>query len=124
MIAIPKEFAEWTIAREGKAGRVWIEQLPGLVETHLGLWDLVSDGPVLHGYVGMVLPVLRADDSRAVLKVSWLDTENCWEADALATWGGRGAVRLLERDDRAGVMLLERLDPTRSVRELDGVAAL
>jgi streptomycin 6-kinase len=77
----------------------------------------------MHGYAGMVLPVRRADGSRAGLKVSWLDGDGCPEAEALAAWDGRGAVRLLERDDAAGVLLLEWLDPERSVAELDRMAA-
>jgi streptomycin 6-kinase len=121
-IAIPRSFAEWTIAQEGDAGRAWIDELPSIVESHLDRWALIADGPVLHGYVGIALPVLRADGSRAMLKVSWLNADSCWEAHALAAWEGRGAVLLLERDDPAGVMLLERLDPTRSARELDRVA--
>jgi streptomycin 6-kinase len=122
MIDIPREFAEGTIAREGEAGRAWIGLLPGVVESHLEGWGLIPDGPMLHGYVGIALPVLRPGGSRAVLKVSWLDSDRCWEARALAAWDGRGAVRLLERDDPAGVMLLERLDPARSGRDLDRVA--
>src|SRR5258708_32147098 len=51
MIDIPDEFAEGTIAREGAAGRAWIGQLPGAVESHLEGWELIPDGPMLHGYV-------------------------------------------------------------------------
>ena len=59
-----------------------------------------------------------------MLKVSWLDaTGGSSEAAALAAWGGRGAVLLLERDDAGGVMLLERLNPALSARELDRAAA-
>lgn len=122
-MAVPSEFAEWTVAREGEAGRAWIDSLPGIVVSHLDRWALVPDGPVLHGYVGIALPVLRDDGGRAMLKVSWPEPGGCWEAQALAAWGGRGAVLLLERDDPAGVMLLERLDPARSARELDRVEA-
>jgi streptomycin 6-kinase len=123
VIVVPSGFAEWTIAREGDPGREWIDRLPGLVAAYLDRWALTPDGPVLHGYVGIVLPVVRAGGERAVLKVSWLDGDRWWEAHALAAWDGRGAVRLLERDDPAGVMLLERLDPARSARALTGVAA-
>jgi streptomycin 6-kinase len=121
--AIPAEFAERIAGQHGDAGRAWLGELPAIVESHLDRWALVPDGPALHGYVGMVLPVRRPDGSRAGLKVSWLDGDRCWEADALAAWGGRGAVRLLERDDAAGALLLEWLDPTRTVAGLDRLAA-
>jgi streptomycin 6-kinase len=123
MIEIPAEFAAATIAREGEPGRTWIDALPGLVASFLDRWSLVPDGTVWHGFVGIALPVHRADGRGAILKVSWLDDDSRGEPIALAAWAGRGAVMLLERDDAAGAMLLERLDPTRSVRELDGESA-
>jgi streptomycin 6-kinase len=118
-LIVPAEFARRIADLHGDAGREWIEGLPAVLQAHLERWALAPDGPAMHGYVGMVLPVRRADGSRAGLKVSWLDGDRSWEADALAAWDGRGAVRLLERDDAAGVLLLEWLDPDRSVAELD-----
>jgi streptomycin 6-kinase len=118
-LIVPAEFADRIARQHGDAGRVWIDQVPAVVESYLDRWTLVPDGPALHGYVGMVLPARRADGSRAGLKVSWLDADRCWEADALAAWDGRGAARLLERDDAAGVLLLEWLNPTRTIGELD-----
>jgi streptomycin 6-kinase len=41
------------------------------------------------------------------------------EAAALALWNGDGAVRLLDADDTAGALLLEWLDPRRSLKEAD-----
>ena len=123
VIVVPSNFAAWTIARQGDAGRQWIDGLPAVVESYLDRWALTPDGSVLHGYVGIVVPVVRADGERVALKVSWVEGDDWWEAHALAAWGGRGAVRLLERDDAAGVMLLERLDPARSARALPGVTA-
>jgi streptomycin 6-kinase len=122
-LIVPAEFAERIAGIHGDAGRAWIEGLPAVLESHLERWGLTPDGPAMHGYVGMVLPVRRGDGSRAGLKVSWLDAERCWEAVALAAWDGRGAVRLLERDDAAGVLLLEWLDPDRSVAGLDRLTA-
>src|SRR5690348_8836323 len=77
----------------------------------------------MHGYVGLVLPVRRGDGTPAVLKVSWLDPESVPEPAALAAWDGRGAVRLLERADHDGAMLLERLDPGRSLESLPDAEA-
>jgi streptomycin 6-kinase len=123
MIEIPGEFAEWTVARAGEAGRAWIDALPDVVAAYLDRWSLRAEGPVWHGMVGVALPVQRVDGRAAVLKVSWLDDDSRGEPHALAAWAGRGAVMLLERDDAVGAMLLERLDKTHTVRELDGVSA-
>jgi streptomycin 6-kinase len=120
---VPAEFARRIASQHGAAGSTWIAGLARVLEAHLERWSLVPAGPARHGYVGMVLPVLRADGSPAGLKVSWQDGVRCWEAEALAAWAGCGAIRLLDRDDAAGVLLLEWLDPDRTVAELDGVAA-
>jgi len=123
VIAIPSEFVERTVARAGEAGRAWIDRLPGIVASYLERWALTPDGPVMHGFMGIAVPVRRAGGEPTVLKVAWQDGDVSWEARALAAWGGRGAIRLLERDEPAGVLLVERLDPARSARELSGVDA-
>ncbi|MGQ0670761.1 MAG: aminoglycoside phosphotransferase family protein, partial [Actinomycetota bacterium] len=67
------------------------------------------------GCVGFVAPVERADGTRAVLKISYLDDETRHEGDALAFWDGDGAVRLLDADPGIGALLLERLEPGTSL---------
>jgi streptomycin 6-kinase len=66
----------------------------------------------------VVLPVRRSDGSPAALKLSWLDHESRHEPVALRAWAGRGAVRLLDADLGAGVLLLERLDGGRTLQEV------
>ncbi|WP_328306805.1 aminoglycoside phosphotransferase family protein [Streptomyces sp. NBC_00442] len=109
MIVMPEEFARGTVAREGRRGAEWLAELPGVVEELLGRWDCVPDGRVMHGGVGVVVPVRRRAGERAVLKVSFPHPGNVHEPDAFAAWRGRGAVRLLERRDERFAMLLERV---------------
>ncbi|MFF2550521.1 aminoglycoside phosphotransferase family protein [Nocardia sp. NPDC058058] len=127
MIDIPEGFAHSTIAREGDAGKAWIASLPGTVAELMRRWRCVLDGPVLHGMVGVVVPVRRGSTA-AVMKVSFPHPGNVHEPDAYAAWDGRGALHLLERDDRRFAMLLERAefrtlatvrDPERAV-EIQG----
>ncbi|MGK5637102.1 aminoglycoside phosphotransferase family protein [Streptomyces sp. URMC 126] len=110
MMLVPEVFATLTTDREGDAGRAWLARLPGIVEDLLGRWRCHRDGSVVHGQVGVVVPVRRQDGTPAVLKVSFPHPGNVHEPDAFAVWGGRGAVRLLERDDARFAMLLERAD--------------
>lgn len=117
MVAIPEGFAADTVVREGAAGQAWLDQLPALVETLCRQWRLQVDGPVMHGYLGLVVPVLRGDDA-CVFKVSWIDRSTRAESLALATWDGQGAVRLLEAAPQHGAMLLEQLDFTRSLNDI------
>jgi streptomycin 6-kinase len=71
----------------------------------------------MHGAVGVVVPVRRADETAAVLKVSFPHPGNVAEPKALAAWAGRGAVRLLEHDAEAFAMVLEEAGP-HSLRDL------
>ncbi|MFD5918940.1 aminoglycoside phosphotransferase family protein [Kitasatospora sp. NPDC058201] len=99
----------------GEPGRSWAAGLPALADELMDRWSLRPDGPVAHGAVGLVLPVRRADGTRAALKLQPVDEETAGEPVALRAWGGRGAVRLLDHDPTTGSMLLERLDPARSL---------
>lgn len=80
-------------------------------------WELRLGAPFGGGCVAYVAPAERADGSRAVLKISFVDDETRHEAEALAIWAGRGAVLLLDRDEALGAMLLERLEPGTALRD-------
>nr|WP_202918488.1 aminoglycoside phosphotransferase family protein [Streptomyces cavernae] len=112
MIDIPEELVAAQY-RYNKEGMAFIAALPGRVEEFLGRWGLRIDGPSMHGVAALVLPVVRADGSSAVLKLQHLDAETEGEAVALRVWDGDGAVRLLDHDEATGTMLLERLDAGR-----------
>ncbi len=120
MITVPQAFATATVTREGDAGRKWIAALPGLIELLCNQWHLAVDGPAMHGYLGLVIPVRRGDEL-CVLKVSWLEESNAEEEIALSTWNGQGAVRLLAAQPALGALLLERLDHRRSLNDV-GIA--
>lgn len=127
MIAIPEAFVRSTVDREGDAGAAWLAELPGIVEKLLGRWGCVPDGEVLHGGVGVIVPVLRRSEERAVssgeravLKVSFPHPGNVHEPDAFVAWGGCGAVLLHERDDERFAMLLERVRTSTLAEVEDG----
>ncbi|WP_240980790.1 aminoglycoside phosphotransferase family protein [Streptomyces sp. Z423-1] len=113
MIEIPRELAESQAMYNGEQGRAFIAGLPRLVDGFLDRWGLRTDGPSMFGMCALVLPVVRADGTRAVLKLQLLDDESEGEPVALRVWDGDGAVRLLDHDPDTGTMLLERLDPAR-----------
>ncbi|WP_350274601.1 aminoglycoside phosphotransferase family protein [Kribbella sp. HUAS MG21] len=112
---IPEAFARATVEREGAAGQAWLDELPGIVEDLLDRWSLERDGDVLHGQVGVVVPVAGDPVLDAVLKVSFPHPGNDYEPHAFDVWGGRGAVKLYERDDARYAMLLERVHPSTLV---------
>src|SRR5215216_7887127 len=99
----------------GNDTEAWIQALPDLVDRWRDEWQLRLDGAPQSGAVALVVPVVRADGTPAVLKLQPVDEETRGEPIALAWWAGNAAVRLLERDPASGSMLLERLDATRSL---------
>ncbi len=120
MIGTPEAFSRSTIEREGEPGAAWLAELPGIVEGLLGRWGCVPDGEVMHGGVGVIVPVRRRVGGTAVLKVSFPHPGNVHEPDAFAAWGGRGAVQLYERDDARFAMLLERVRASTLAEVDDG----
>ncbi|MER6063378.1 aminoglycoside phosphotransferase family protein [Streptomyces sp. NPDC001792] len=113
VIDIPGDLAEAQETYNGAAGRAFIAGLPDLAAAFLDRWRLRLDGPSMNGVSALVLPVVRADGGRAVLKLQLPDEESEGEPVALRVWDGDGAVRLLDHDPETGTMLLERLDESR-----------
>ncbi|MFD8008753.1 aminoglycoside phosphotransferase family protein [Streptomyces sp. NPDC058955] len=120
MFAMPEDFVRSTVEREGEAGAAWAAELPGIAGELLERWECAPDGAVLHGGVGVIVPVRRRGGESAVLKVSFPHPGNVHEPDAFEAWGGRGAVRLYERDDERFAMLLERAHATTLAEVEDG----
>jgi streptomycin 6-kinase len=102
----------------------WLDELPQLVGEFAQRWSLDLEAPIETPY-SLVIP---AGD--AVLKlIAPSDADARHEGEALALWGGQGAVRLLGRDDERGALLIERCVPgTRlwdvDVDEIDVIAGL
>lgn len=114
-VVVPAELAAAHARHGGISGWAWVAALPGLAAEFLHRWDLRADGPPEHGMVALVLPVVRADDSVAALKLQPVCEESAGESLALRTWDGHAAVRLIDHDPATGTMLLERLDPSRTL---------
>ncbi|MGQ5603785.1 aminoglycoside phosphotransferase family protein [Streptomyces sp. EKS3.2] len=115
MIDVPDALAASQAKYNGAAGRAFIDALPELAAGFLDRWGLRLDGSAMHGWAALVLPVVAGDGTPAVLKLQILDAETEGEPVALRLWDGDGAVRLLDHDPATGTMLLERLDPTRTL---------
>jgi streptomycin 6-kinase len=95
----------------------WLESVPELAAGYLERWKLRLDGKPMHGMASVVLPVVRTDGTRAVLKLQPYNDENASEALALRTWPSDTVVEVLEDDPANATILLERLEP----RSLDDI---
>ena len=93
----------------------WSQRVPELVARWCEEWGLRLGEPYPPGAAGHAVRVERADGAPAVLKLIYPHRESEHEADALAVWGGDGAVHLLERSEDGYAMLLERCEPGTSL---------
>ncbi|MDQ8704761.1 aminoglycoside phosphotransferase family protein [Streptomyces sp. LHD-70] len=117
-IRIPAELTRTQLKYNGEAGRAFIEALPRRAADLLDRWQLRVTGPSMYGMASLVLPVQRADGSRAALKLQLLDEESEGEPVGLRAWDGAGVVHLLDHDPATGTLLLERLDEQRHLSTL------
>lgn len=117
-IRVPAALAQqWGACAAG--GSRWLDSLPGLVDSWCDRWSLRREpGPALYGTNALVVPVRRGGRA-CVLKLVWRGGDPGEEIAALRAWDGRGAVRLLAADDGGTVLLLERLNPYRSLADVD-----
>lgn len=84
----------------------WLDALPVLARECAEQWSLALETPIDTPH-SLVVPA-----GAAVLKLNAPShAEADREADALEAWDGRGAVRLLARDDTRRALLLERCVP-------------
>jgi streptomycin 6-kinase len=84
-----------------------VDQLEALRER----WGLALGPPYAAGAGGYAAPAELRDGTPVVLKLIHPHREAEHEADALARWGGNGAVRLLDRSEDGWAVLLERCEP-------------
>ncbi|MFI2379863.1 aminoglycoside phosphotransferase family protein [Streptomyces sp. NPDC018964] len=108
-------------------GDDWLARLPEVARGAVARRELtVERVQVPGGRSSLVVLVRTADGTPAVLKLAPRRARPESERAALAHWGGRGAVQLLEPvpGSTEGVLLLERLHPDVSVRSLPEAKAL
>lgn len=93
--------------------KAWLAALPSTIHTLQRRWSLSLGTPYEHAYVSCswVAPAVLADRARAVLKIGMPHMEGEQEIEGLRFWEGRATVRLLEWDQLANAMLLERCEP-------------
>lgn len=119
MISVPQDFARERAEQSGAEGIRWIDEVPNVVARFAEEWNLhLADEVPLWGANALVVLCVRGAEPCA-LKVGWDRAVMATEAVALDAWGGHGAVQLLVSRPDEGVLLLERLDPSRTLDALD-----
>lgn len=100
---------EWW--RDQPGGADWLETLPRLTSECAEEWSLRLGAPFEPATISLVVPATLPDGSAGILKLAFPEPESAEEPDALAVWDGRGAVRLLARDEARSALLVERCIP-------------
>jgi streptomycin 6-kinase len=118
MQSLPEEFTQRIEGTFGRAGKMWIHDLPVLLKEISQRWSLKLLPPFDNLSYNYVVPVIRKDGAEAVLKLGVPNKELTNEIEALHLLRGRGTVKLFESDRELGALLLERLNPGRPVYEL------
>ena len=118
---IPQTFLAF--ADRGEAFAAWLEALPRLVRDIVDEWELTFDGPPMHGYCALVVPVRTTVGEPAVVKFAWPHDEEEHEHLGLQAWQGDGMVRLYRADPKRHVMLLERLHASEDLTSVWDVEA-
>ncbi|WP_426573575.1 aminoglycoside phosphotransferase family protein [Aquihabitans sp. McL0605] len=97
--------------RDRDDGRAWLALLGDRVRHAAETWQLEL-GPAFAGaHVSYACAARTPDGTEVVLKVQYPHEDCRTEAEALAAWDGRGAVRLLAHDAERWTLLLERCRP-------------
>ena len=118
---VPSHLVE--ASRSAPDGAAWISALPNLVDDLMERWRLTpGEGRLGAGSCSWVAPVVRADGTPAVLKLALPHMEAEHEIAGLRFWDGDGMARLLEADEAASALLLERCLPGRPLRTLPAAA--
>lgn len=111
------EHLRWIDGLDG--GSAWLASLDELLGQAADRWGLAL-GPVYSGaHVSWTGPATTAAGDEVVVKVQFPHDECRGEAAALAAWGGRGAVQLLDHDPVRWTLLLERCRPGRELADAD-----
>lgn len=119
VISVPEEFARERAEQGGREGARWIDELPNVVARFAEAWNLeIANGAPFWGANALVVLCVQGGEACA-LKIGWDKGAAATEAAALEAWGGEGAVRLLDARPDEGVLLLERLDPTRTLETVN-----
>ncbi len=114
---IPTAFEERIKKIHGENGKQWIKDLPSLIDQAIESWQLSNLKLFPNLSYNLVFEGQRADLGSIVLKVSVPNSEFHSEINALRRFRGNCCVRLLESDEKNGLLLLEKATPGTTLKE-------
>jgi streptomycin 6-kinase len=116
-LALPLQFRKRVAATFGADGRRWLANLPQLLKDCETRWGLEICPPITPLSYNFVAPASLRNGQQIILKLGVPNPELSSEIMALRLYNSRGSVRLIDAEPRAGILLLERLTPGRTLSE-------
>ena len=114
---IPEMLSNNIIHVHGEKGKEWLKDLPDLLQRFTKSWNLILDECYANANFNYVAPAKLSNTQEVVLKCGVPSRGIINEANALKYFNGIGAVCLLQFDEEAGVMLLEKITPGHLLEE-------
>lgn len=118
--SLPEQFARSISTLHGEKGERWLGDLPDLIGEIAKKWALAVGEPFANLSYNYVAPCVVASGEQAVLKIGFAEKDSSIlnEAKFLRRFGGAGTVRLLKHDEKLCALLIERVTPGESLREI------
>lgn len=117
MIELPAEFQQRVRRVFKESGADWLRRLPDVLRACEQRWSLRLGPPFELSY-HYVAPATLPDGTEVVLKAGVVHPDLLHQIQTLRLYGGRGMVRLIDADEGAGVMVLERVRPGATIVDL------
>jgi streptomycin 6-kinase len=119
MEPLPLSFRNRIIGAFGQPGQDWLGGLPTLLDRISDQWELHNLQPIPDPSYNYILFATRENGQSVVLKMGVPNPELTSEILALEVFSGKSIVRLLEADQAAGALLLERILPGDDLRIIE-----
>lgn len=106
----------------GDAGRVWLADLPRILDRCRERWALTLGGPIPNLSLNYITSAVTNNGEEVMLKIGVIPHEVRAEIETLQRFGGRRMVRCLDADFELGAFLIERLRPGQMLTSVGGNA--
>lgn len=117
---IPQEIKDKLLNSRGKLAYDWVNNLEQIVNSVISNWKINELKPFPNISYNFVASGKLPDEKEIVLKIFPVyDQEGKYEVEALKVFDGKEAAKLLDSNIDLGAMLLEKITPGISLRQLD-----
>jgi streptomycin 6-kinase len=117
LIHLPEKFTQTIMGVHQDKGKLWLDDLHGLIQYCEDKWSLqvLNPYPLSYNYVA---PAVYKNGLEAVLKLGVPSKEVHYEIEALRLYNGNGMAKLIDSDAEKGILILERAKPGETLKSI------